>query len=241
MALNKEQIAALYDAGIDVVEGKERPTHAAKRLERAFNINAGSAGICIYVLRHMLAGREYKRTLTEDIYRHFLSSFAERSDSSLENALFALEGHIAFLRTVRKSGCPLEVRLLDEFKNRVSPRAPVNYPDEIPPNSSGYAEGSTRTVIVNQYERNPEARRKCLEHHGYDCVVCGFNFVEKYGERGKDYIHVHHLRPLSQIGKAYIVDPINDLAPVCPNCHAMLHRGPELLDVGDLKNMLRDS
>ena len=45
-----------------------------------------------------------------------------------------------------------------------------------------------------------------------------------YGEIGKDFIHVHHLIPLNEIGKEYIVDYKNDLIPVCPNCHAMLHR-----------------
>ena len=51
------------------------------------------------------------------------------------------------------------------------------------------------------------------------------DFEETYGELGRGFIHVHHLVPISSIGKTYQIDPINDLAPVCPNCHAMLHRG----------------
>jgi 5-methylcytosine-specific restriction enzyme A len=38
------------------------------------------------------------------------------------------------------------------------------------------------------------------------------------------FIHVHHLTPLSSLGTDYEVDPIRDLRPVCPNCHAVLHR-----------------
>jgi len=34
---------------------------------------------------------------------------------------------------------------------------------------------------------------------------------------------VHHLVPISKIGKKYRVDPIKDLRPVCPNCHAVIH------------------
>lgn len=86
-----------------------------------------------------------------------------------------------------------------------------------------YYEGATKTISVNAYERNPEARRKCIEHYGYDCFVCGFNFEKVYGEIGKGYIHVHHLKPLSEIKEGYLVDPIKDLRPVCPNCHALLH------------------
>jgi len=85
-------------------------------------------------------------------------------------------------------------------------------------------EGATCRVTVNAYERNPEARRRCIEHYGTSCAVCAFNFGATYSEVAKGYIHVHHLRPLSQIGSEYVVDPIEDLRPVCPNCHAVLHR-----------------
>lgn len=50
------------------------------------------------------------------------------------------------------------------------------------------------------------------------------NFFDFYGEIGEGFIHVHHLTPIHQIGKEYKVNYKEDLAPVCPNCHAMLHR-----------------
>jgi len=39
------------------------------------------------------------------------------------------------------------------------------------------------------------ARKRCLEHYGTKCTVCGFNFEAVYGELGKRFIHVHHLTP----------------------------------------------
>ena len=66
------------------------------------------------------------------------------------------------------------------------------------------------------------------------------NFEEKYGIVGKDFIHVHHIVPLNTIGEEYLVDYEKDLIPVCPNCHAMLHRkvnGKELT-VEELKELL---
>ena len=89
-----------------------------------------------------------------------------------------------------------------------------------------YIEGATKRISVNAYERNPKARRDCIAHRGTSCVVCGFSFETVYGERGKDYIHVHHLKPLADVGEEYEVDPIADLVPVCPNCHAMIHKQP---------------
>ena len=85
-------------------------------------------------------------------------------------------------------------------------------------------EGATKNVTVNAYERNPAARAQCLDAHGVACVVCGFNFGKRYGFIAEGYIHVHHLRPLSEIKASYVVDPKEDLRPVCPNCHAVIHR-----------------
>ncbi len=95
------------------------------------------------------------------------------------------------------------------------------YPDEIPDNAE---EGALHKVAVNAYERSAKARQACIDHYGYLCVVCKFDFEARYGERGKNFVHVHHIVPLSSIGKSYVVDPIKDLRPICPNCHSIIHR-----------------
>jgi 5-methylcytosine-specific restriction protein A len=88
----------------------------------------------------------------------------------------------------------------------------------------GFAEGSKYQVVVNKYERNTVNRELCLTLKGYRCNICGFDFEAKYGSIGRHFIHVHHITPVSKIGPDYIIDPSKDLIPVCPNCHAMLHR-----------------
>ncbi|MBB3837722.1 5-methylcytosine-specific restriction protein A [Runella defluvii] len=85
-------------------------------------------------------------------------------------------------------------------------------------------EGIKKVITVNKYERSSIARDKCIEFNGLNCFVCGMNFFDVYGEIGEGFIHVHHLTPIHQIGKEYKVNYKEDLAPVCPNCHAMLHR-----------------
>ena len=113
------------------------------------------------------------------------------------------------------------------------------FPDELPTDSLNlWPEGLKKAVLVNIYERNPKARQACIDCYGYICTICEFDFEKAYGKLGERFIHVHHLKPISQIGKEYRVDPINDLRPVCPNCHAMLHRGPETLSIEELKNLL---
>jgi 5-methylcytosine-specific restriction protein A len=94
--------------------------------------------------------------------------------------------------------------------------------------SPALTEGAVSRITVNAYERNPEARWCCIEHYVARCVVCEFDFGKEYGEVAEGRIHVHHLTPLSEIGKSYKVNPIKDLRPVCPNCHAVIHLGKGL-------------
>ncbi len=107
-------------------------------------------------------------------------------------------------------------------------------------NENLYIEGSIKKVVVNKYERNIEARKKCLEKHGYKCKVCKMSFEDTYGEIGKEFIHVHHIKPLAGIAKEYKLNPEKDLIPVCPNCHAMLHTYDPPLSVEELQNKLRE-
>jgi 5-methylcytosine-specific restriction protein A len=104
-----------------------------------------------------------------------------------------------------------------------------------------YVEGATRTVTVNVYERDPAARRACIAHHGTHCSACSVDLGEVYGELGQGFIHVHHVKELSSIGKEYEVDPVKDLRPLCPNCHAIAHRVSPSLTVEQLKELLAKS
>jgi 5-methylcytosine-specific restriction endonuclease McrA len=96
-------------------------------------------------------------------------------------------------------------------------------------------EGAVRSVVVNAYERDPQARRRCIEAHGTRCCICGFSFGVVYGPVAEGYIHVHHLCPLSEVGEAHVVDPVTDLRPVCPNCHAVLHRRVPAFSIEELR------
>jgi 5-methylcytosine-specific restriction protein A len=102
-----------------------------------------------------------------------------------------------------------------------------------------YFEGATSKISINAFERNAKARMKCIELFGYKCQVCNFDFQEVYGDLGKDYIHVHHIVPLSEIKENYEVNPITDLIPVCPNCHAIIHRTRQALPIKVLREIIR--
>lgn len=110
----------------------------------------------------------------------------------------------------------------------------VDYPED----DEKLYEGALVTVKANKYERNQKARRECVAKKGYQCSVCGRDFEATYGEIGKNFIHVHHLTPISTIGKEYELNVDTDLVPVCPNCHYMLHRKDPPYTIEELKDIL---
>lgn len=120
----------------------------------------------------------------------------------------------------------------------VHPDSAFDSPEELD-ESTGLVEGATRQVTVNAYERSAAARAACITHFGWACSVCNFDFAEAYGTIGERFIHVHHLRDLASIGHEYAVDPIADLRPVCPNCHAMLHTTKPAMNVEQLQEIMR--
>jgi len=100
-------------------------------------------------------------------------------------------------------------------------------------------EGARHRVFVNLYERSRRAREECKQHHKSICSVCGFNFGQVYGPTFNGYIHVHHLIPISQLGADYSIDPITDLIPVCPNCHAVIHSQTPPLTPEAVRKLIR--
>ena len=105
----------------------------------------------------------------------------------------------------------------------------------------GYEEGKTLKQSGIKYERNPINRQICLNAKGYKCVICGFDFEEKYGSVGKETIEVHHTTPVSKMGDNYVVDPVKELEPVCSNCHTIIHKRETPYTIEEVKKMIEES
>lgn len=100
------------------------------------------------------------------------------------------------------------------------------------------SEGGQQTIVINKYERNPQARLQCIQHYGASCAVCSFDFAKSYGDDFMGFIHVHHLIPLAAKRAVYRVDAKRDLRPVCPNCHAIIHYGGQTRSISQVKKLL---
>ena len=100
------------------------------------------------------------------------------------------------------------------------------------------SEGGSRLITSRRYERNRINRELCLAANGHSCKICGFDFEKVYGDLGSRFIHVHHIVPVSEMKEEYLLNPRTDLIPVCPNCHAMLHREDPPLTPEQLKSVM---
>jgi len=100
-------------------------------------------------------------------------------------------------------------------------------------------EEKRKYVRHSRIERNKNASKKVKEVLGHTCMGCGFNFKRIYGERGQDYIEAHHLIPLHMLpeGKAVQMDPKEDFAVLCANCHKIVHRKKPMLTLEELQNI----
>ena len=238
--ITKEMTEAAYMAAKSVYHGKKMKKIALDELENYHGMNRWSAADYIVCFEKMMKGEAYSRTNNPEATEYFFKSILwDYGPEELRNALQAAQGHVEYYASL-DNGSPLhQIRaLIDKYKQELSLFQPC-LPEEID-ESNNYFEGAKKQITVNAYERNHQARSKCIEHNGLDCKVCGFNFEQAYGEVGKDYIHVHHIKPLSEIQENYQVDPINDLIPVCPNCHAMLHRNKPAYTIQEVKQTIKN-
>ena len=203
-------------------------------------MNKNSAVDSIYNYSYLIQGKLFTRTSNLYATEYSLQRiYQDEGSNGLKNALLSLSQHIDYYE--EKSGANVrgKRKIYDKYYKLITDDIvePI-YPDEVDSNSK-YAEGKTKQVIVNSYERNSIARRKCIEHFGLNCQVCEFNFKDFFGDLGKDFIHVHHIVDLYSIGSEYSVNPLTELIPVCPNCHSMLHKRKPAYSIEELKGIMK--
>lgn len=109
-------------------------------------------------------------------------------------------------------------------------------------NEKGFLEGKIKLKEHRQKERNQNlikiAKQNFKNENGkIFCEICGFDFEKTYGERGKDFIEVHHNIPISELKSEEETKP-SELTLLCSCCHRMIHRKRPWLSVSRLKDLL---
>lgn len=235
MKITTEMTQAAYLAAKNVYFGKITKKDAQNELSTKYGMNSGSAADFLVNFKKMINGEKYVRTnnaeQTDYLLTHIFSDF---DVDGLSNAIKAANEHVNYYESLGRGNLNGIKAIISRHEKILISQSEASYPDELDISEKLF-EGIPKTVLVNSYERNPIARGKCIEHHGVQCFVCEFDFEKEYGDIGKGFIHVHHLTQLSEICQGYEVDPVNDLRPVCPNCHAMLHKRNPPYAIDELK------
>ena len=119
----------------------------------------------------------------------------------------------------------------------------INWDEEtVQEETAGTTEGKRTVYYTTKYERSSKNREAAIRIHGTKCMICGFDFGQKYGELGKGYIEVHHIKPLATLEQEVVINPETDLICVCANCHRMLHRFKNyIVTVEELKYIVDDN
>ncbi len=245
--MNKEitsaQLEKVYDLGNLFASKRISIDEALDQLVGSLDMNQTSA---TNYMRNFIAfseGKVYKRAMSTLSYDIFLARFYKGlSPAKFDQVIKSIEQHLEY-RWAESKAKHLEVReLVDLYRTKLALSVTeIIYPEEVHRHLAGFSEGALKQVTINTYERDPKARTACMAKFGAICQVCDFDFEKTYGKIGKGFIHVHHKVDIAIIGKSYQVDPINDLIPVCPNCHAMLHTEKPAMDIEKLKQLIDSS
>jgi 5-methylcytosine-specific restriction protein A len=241
MKITTEMIWAGYSASADVYHRKISKQQAVNDLETKFGMNRGSASDYIVNFKKMMDGEKYTRTNNSEQTDYiFTQIFNDYGFIKLGNAIKAAKEHVEYYESLGRGNLNRIRSVISRHEKILLSQTVTVYPDELDKAETLF-EGIKKSVLVNSYERNPVARKKCIEHYGFQCVVCSCDFEKVYGDIGKGFIHVHHLTQLSDIGQGYEVDPVKDLRPVCPNCHAMLHKKNPPYTIDEMKLNIQSS
>jgi 5-methylcytosine-specific restriction protein A len=180
--------------------------------------------------------REGKEALFVDLRFDFLSKVPLISWNELNDPPFS-----KFSWGIQASGVKLPESVANVLEGIWKPRTRGDYPitpDEVSSDSE-FPEGGRNTISVNAYERDLRARAACIALFGFNCFVCDLLLEDRYGTIAAGFIHVHHITRLSKVVTGYKVNPKKDLRPICPNCHAIIHRRKPPLSIKEARRMIK--
>ena len=204
---------ALKNAFETSVDGRISVTHYVKNLKENHNFS-----------------REIDPTgsdFTKRLYKESLEKVLETVSEEYENDFYR--------------GYHWNCEVIERIRN--ASKHEINWDEEtVQEETAGTTEGKRTVYYTTKYERSSKNREAAIRIHGTKCMICGFDFGQKYGELGKGYIEVHHIKPLATLEQEVVINPETDLICVCANCHRMLHRFKNyIVTVEELKYIVDDN
>lgn len=165
-------------------------------------------------------------------------------DALIEDWLLHDSTKLKMILLKHKSGMRDEILINNVFYNAPEEEKLLAEEFGVDPNDVKFKEGKEKLRIHLVKERNKllvdSAKKHWLKQNNgsVSCEICAFSFDDTYGDFGKGYIEAHHTVPISSLTSETVMK-ISDLAPVCSNCHSIIHRYRPWLTINQLKVKIR--
>lgn len=170
--------------------------------------------------------------------------------SLTEKGRGVLEQNIEALQSILDSSFPYEDRVygIEQVDDATQDGRKVILLDE----NSIISEGTRRVKVsrIRVTERSQALRKAAIQYYSdanghIKCAVCGFDFFDFYGERGRGYIEIHHETPLLQYEDEdrtlFLKEAVERVCPLCSNCHRIVHRDRySVLDIDSLCQIVQN-
>lgn len=208
---------------------KNIPIHYKKLTQLVLDTNLSRLGnkntLTEHLTMHTYMTRDHKDFFIRKGNGYFVINPAMINDIKILNAKSKYREYITNLEGKRLA----DIKLQEEEKRLKIVKEDIdsfNLEHNIIENDVNFTEGTISSRYISYYEREPKLRAAAIKIHGTKCMVsnCGFDFAKIYGERGKQFIEVHHIKPLSELVNPELINPEKDLVVVCSNCHRIIHR-----------------
>jgi len=99
-----------------------------------------------------------------------------------------------------------------------------------------YTQPSKETLDIDYIEK---IKKECIDYYGAICDICGFDFGYTYGETYEQYIDVHNQKSAEGEEISPTTHPIEDLIPICYNCHHVIHSTTPAIPVDEMRKMVK--
>jgi 5-methylcytosine-specific restriction endonuclease McrA len=203
-------------------------------LKNAFETSADGRISVTHYVKNLKENHNFSREIdptgsdfTKRLYKESLEKVLETVPEEYENDFYR--------------GYHWNCEVIERIRN--ASKHEINWDEEtVQEETAGTTEGKRTVYYTTKYERSSKNREAAIRIHGTKCMICGFDFGQKYGELGKGYIEVHHIKPLATLEQEVVINPETDLICVCANCHRMLHRFKNyIVTVEELKYIVDDN
>jgi 5-methylcytosine-specific restriction endonuclease McrA len=145
---------------------------------------------------------------------------------------------LGYAKYTKKNGAEglltLTIKGKAQVTGKITPTTPVR--EDLENEHLLVSEGYSTQRVMTAASRSQKLRTLAFKKHGNSCAACGLNFRKKYEALKRDCMELHHVVPISLgVRKS----TINDLIPLCPNCHRVAHTKRPPLKVFEIRRMLK--